>query len=109
MKKLWQKSIRLLALFLAVVLVATTISGNAQAASRKKKVVVLYFSATGTTKSVAKKIKKATKGTLSEIKAADRQTDEDLDWSNEKSRVTREHESANTPAASFMEDLHRRP
>lgn len=40
MKKLWQKSIRLLALFLAVVLVATTISGNAQAASRKKKVVV---------------------------------------------------------------------
>ena len=106
MKKLWQKSIRLLALFLAVVLVATTISGNAQAASRKKKVVVLYFSATGTTKSVAKKIKKAT---LSEIKAADRYTDEDLDWSNENSRVTREYESANTPAASFMEDLHRRP
>lgn len=55
------------------------------------------------------KDKKATKGTLSEIKAADRYTDEDLDWSNEKSRVTREHESANTPAASFMEDLHRRP
>ena len=109
MKKLWQKSIRLLALFLAVVLVATTISGNAQAASRKKKVVVLYFSATGTTKSVAKKIKKATKGTLSEIKAADRYTDEDLDWSNENSRVTREYESASTPAASFMEDLHRRP
>lgn len=46
---------------------------------------------------------------MSEIKAADRYTDEDLDWSNEKSRVTREHESANTPAASFMEDLHRRP
>lgn len=102
MKKLWQKSIRLLALFLAVVLVATTISGNAQAASRKKKVVVLYFSATGTTKSVAKKIKKATKGTLSEIKAADRYTNEDLDWSNENSRVTREHESANTPAASSV-------
>lgn len=62
----------------------------------------MYFSATGTTKSVAKKIKKATKGTLIAVKAADPYTDEDLDYGNDNSRVTKEHESASSPSKSSV-------
>ena len=53
---------RVIAFLLAAVLVFN-VSGNVNAA-KKKKTVVIYFSATGTTKSVAGKIKKATKGSL---------------------------------------------
>lgn len=92
---------RLMAFVLTAVLVSASIGGNVTAAV-KKKTVVLYFSATGTTKSVAKKIKKASKGTLIEIKAADPYTDADLDYGNNNSRVTREHESAASPAESSV-------
>lgn len=71
-------------------------------AKAKKKAVVIYFSATGTTKGVAKKIKKKTGGKLIEIKAADAYTEEDLDYSNDDSRVTKEHESASSPAKSSI-------
>lgn len=90
-----------IAFVLTAVLLVTSASGNVQAAS-KKKTVVLYFSATGTTKSVAKKIKKATKGTLIAVKAADPYTDEDLDYGNDNSRVTKEHESASSPSKSSV-------
>lgn len=69
-------------------------------AKQKKKVVVLYFSATGTTKGAAKKIQKKTGGKLIEIKAKKRYTDRDLDYGNDNSRVSREHKSASTPAKS---------
>ena len=90
-----------IAFVLTAVLLVTSASGNVQAAS-KKKTVVLYFSATGTTKSVTKKIKKATKGTLIAVKAADPYTDEDLDYGNDNSRVTKEHESASSPSKSSV-------
>lgn len=92
---------RVMAFALTMVLVAASIGGNVSAAS-KKKTVVLYFSATGTTRSVAQKIKKATKGNLIEIKAADPYTDADLNYGNANSRVTREHESAGSPAESSV-------
>ena len=90
----------MIAVVLAAVLVFN-ISGNVDAA-KKKKTVVIYFSATGTTKSVANKIKKASNGTLVEIKAAQPYTDADLNWSNSSSRVTKEHESASNPAKSSV-------
>lgn len=98
MEKFIRKFNRVVVLVLAAVLVFN-VSGNVNAA-KKKKTVVIYFSATGTTKSVANKIKKASEGTLIEIKAAQPYTDDDLDYSNSKSRVTKEHESASSPAKS---------
>lgn len=92
-----RKWFRLVAFVLTAVLLTASIGENVSAASGKK-TVVLYFSATGTTKSVAAKIKKASKGTLIEIKAADPYTDADLNYGNSNSRVTREHESAASPA-----------
>ncbi len=52
-----------------------------------EKVLVVYFSGTGTTKGVAKKIKKATGGKIYQIKAADRYTSADLDYSNDNCRA----------------------
>ena len=89
---------RVITFLLAAVLVFN-VSGNVNAA-KKKKTVVIYFSATGTTKSVAGKIKKATKGSLIEIKASQPYTDDDLNWSDSNSRVTKEHKSASSPAKS---------
>lgn len=85
--------------FLLVAVLVFNVSGNVNAA-KKKKTVVIYFSATGTTKSVAGKIKKATKGSLIEIKASQPYTDDDLNWSDSNSRVTKEHKSASSPAKS---------
>lgn len=61
---------------------------------------MLYFSNTGTTKGVAKRVQKNTKGTLIEIKAKIPYTEEELDWTDDNSRVVEEHESANSPAKS---------
>jgi len=51
-----------------------------------KKVLVAYFSATGTTKKVAENLAKATGGDLYEIKPLKPYTKADLDWTNDKSR-----------------------
>ena len=51
-----------------------------------KKVLVAYFSATGTTKRVAENLAKATDGDLYEIKPLKPYTSADLDWTNDKSR-----------------------
>ena len=58
----------------------------------KKKVLVAYFSATGTTKAAAKKVKKASGGTLYQIKPKKAYTKADLNYNNEDSRATREQE-----------------
>ena len=50
------------------------------------KVLVAYFSATGTTKKVAEKLAKATEGNLFEIKSQVEYTSEDLNWNDKKSR-----------------------
>lgn len=53
-------------------------------------VLVVYFSATGTTKGVAEKIASVTGADLYEIKAAQKYTAEDLDWNDSDSRTTHE-------------------
>lgn len=63
---------------------------NVQA--KQKKVLVAYFSATGTTKSAASKIKKATKGKLYEIKAEDPYTEADLNYDNDDCRANKEQQ-----------------
>lgn len=100
MKRSKTNVFRVVSLLLMVALMASVVNVNTANAKKKKNVVVLYFSATGTTKGAAKKIKKATKGKLIGIKAAQSYTEEDLDYGDENSRVTKEHESAASPAKS---------
>lgn len=54
--------------------------------------LVVYFTGTGTTKGVAKKIKKATGGKLYQIKAADPYTSADLNYSNDDCRANVEQQ-----------------
>lgn len=56
------------------------------------KTVVVYYSATGNTKKVAEKIAKITDGKLFEIEPKEPYTDDDLDWTNDDSRVSKEHD-----------------
>lgn len=56
------------------------------------KTLVVYFSATGTTEKVAGMIAEATGGDLFELEPVDPYTDEDLNWRDTDSRVSREHD-----------------
>lgn len=51
-------------------------------------ILVSYFSASGVTKGVAEKIANAVNGDLFEIEPVQKYTDEDLDWTNKRSRST---------------------
>ena len=54
--------------------------------------LVVYYSATGNTESVANYIAQATGGDLFELTPVEPYTSDDLNWTGENSRVTREHE-----------------
>lgn len=56
------------------------------------KTLVVYYSATGTTEGVAQTIADATGGDLFEIQPVEPYTDDELDWTNDDSRVSREHD-----------------
>ena len=56
------------------------------------KTLVVYYSATGNTEAVANYIADATGGDLFELEPVEPYTDEDLNYSDENSRVSREHE-----------------
>lgn len=60
--------------------------------SENGKTLVVYFSATGNTESAANYIAQETGGDLFELEPAEPYTDEDLNYSNEDSRVSKEHE-----------------
>lgn len=57
------------------------------------KALVVYFSASGNTEDVAKMIAEETDGQLFEIEPKQPYSDDDLDWTDDNSRVTREHEN----------------
>lgn len=59
------------------------------------KILVAYFSCTGTTKSVAKNISDSLDATLFEIKPKEPYTSEDLNYNDENSRVSIEHNDKN--------------
>lgn len=56
------------------------------------KILVVYYSATGSTKTVAETIADKTGGDLFEIEPKEPYTDADLNWSNDDSRVSKEHD-----------------
>ena len=55
-------------------------------------VLVVYYSATGNTEAVAGYIAEATGGDLFELEPVEPYSDADLNWTDENSRVTQEHE-----------------
>ena len=79
---------------MAIVAMCTTV----YAQKGEDKVLVAYFSATGTTEDVAEKIAAVTGGELHEIAPEQAYTDADLDWNNRQSRSSVE-----------MNDLKSRP
>ncbi|QNM05508.1 flavodoxin [Qiania dongpingensis] len=68
------------------------ISAPESSESEDGKTLVVYFSATGNTEAAANYIAQETGGDLFELEPAEPYTDEDLNYSNEDSRVSREHE-----------------
>lgn len=73
-------------------------AGNAAASSEAAstgitagKTLVLYYSATGTTEEVARSIADATGADLFAVTPAEPYTSDDLNWSDNNSRVSREH------------------
>ena len=66
-------------------------SGNGAAAADSN-VLVVYYSASGNTETAANYIAQATGGDIFEITPAEPYTSDDLNWTDENSRVSREHE-----------------
>lgn len=93
-KRIGRFCIRFVLVFaLALGLLLPTSNVSAAGKEKSQKVLVVYFSATGTTKSAAKKIEKATGAKLYQIKAAERYTDADLDYNNDNCRANREQKN----------------
>lgn len=76
-------------------------SGSAEETARTEtagtggNTLVVYFSATGNTEAVANVIARAVGGDTFELKPVQPYSDDDLDWTDDNSRVTREHENEN--------------
>lgn len=83
-------------LLICTFLVSLIVPASVSAAQKKhsKKVLVVYFSATGTTKEAAKKVKKATNGTLYKITAQKKYTKKDLDYTNDNCRANKEQQNS---------------
>ncbi len=64
-----------------------------ETSNQSGKTLVVYYSATGNTKAVAEMIAEETNGDLFEIQPQDPYSDEDLNWTDENSRVAREYEN----------------
>lgn len=91
----WMSLVLVFALAAGMIFPVTNAGAATKQKKSSKKVLVVYFSGTGTTRSAAKKVKKATGGTLYEIKAADPYTPEDLDYTNENCRANVEQRDGN--------------
>ena len=57
------------------------------------KTLVVYYSATGNTENVANYIATATDGDLFELEPVEPYSDADLNWTDDNSRVVREHDN----------------
>lgn len=71
----------------------TSQPSNENGPTESVKTLVVYFSASGNTKNAAQYIAEATNGDLFAIEPKDAYTDEDLDWTNDNSRVNYEHKN----------------
>ena len=93
--------INLAFVFALIVGLAAPVSQVGAATKQKqetKKILTAYFSATGTTKDAAEKLKRATGGKLYRIKAAQPYTSADLDYDNDDCRAnTEQHDGTVRP------------
>ena len=81
------KHLKIFLLTVLTVFAASACSQNkSQNIMEKKKVLVVYFSATGTTRQVAKQIAQIADADLCEIVPAKPYSGADLDWTNKQSR-----------------------
>ena len=64
---------------------------STDAASGAVNVLVVYYSATGNTEEVANYIADATGGDLFEVEPVEPYTDDDLNWTDDNSRVSQEY------------------
>lgn len=83
---------------------AKTDSGDALEESQTGKTLVVHFSATGNTEQAAGYIADLTEGDLFELEPADPYTDEDLNYGNEKSRVSREYADESLRTVELLAD-----
>lgn len=83
---------------------STMESKASQEESVTGKTLVVYFSATGNTESAANYIAQATGGDLFELEPAEPYTDEDLNYNNDDSRVSREHEDESLRDVELVAD-----
>ena len=81
------KYLKIFLLAVLTVFAASAFSqNNVKESMEKKKVLVVYFSATGTTEQVAKQIAKYADADIFEITPAKPYSSADLDWTNKQSR-----------------------
>ena len=80
---------------------------NSESMETGKKVLVAYFSATGTTKAVAEDLAKVLDASLFEIEPVETYTAADLDWNDNNSRSSVEMHDANSRPAvkNRVEDM----
>lgn len=90
---------KVIALFTMMALVLSLVAcGNASSNTENSssdsagKTLVVYYSASGNTERVARDLSEAAGADLFEIEPEQPYTDEDLDWTNSDSRVSREHD-----------------
>ena len=82
-------------------------TGDADVESTGGKTLIVYYSASGNTEEVANYIASATSGDLFEIIPTEVYTGADLDWTDNDSRVSREHDNEderNVPLVSDTAD-----
>lgn len=94
----------LLALGMCVTLTACAQKKSTNEMEKKmsKKVLVAYFSATGTTEGVAKKIAEVTGGELYKIQPQEEYSMADLDWTEPTSRCCKENDNPKSRPAIVM-------
>lgn len=93
------KSIMAFAVILCMSMTACAKNKETKKDNMGTKVLVAYFSATGTTEGVAEKIASVTGGDLCEIKPAEAYTSADLDWTDHSSRSSKENSNASSRPA----------
>lgn len=82
----------------------TGTESGTDSASAEGRTLVVYYSATGNTEAVANYIAQATGGDLFELEPADPYTDEDLNWTDENSRVVYEHDNEDARDVELVAD-----
>lgn len=69
-----------------------------------EKTLVVYYSATGNTQTAANFIAEATNADVFELEPAEPYTDDDLNWTDENSRVVREHDNPDQRDVALIAD-----